>query len=699
MKPEIAISAMLNPRRIAVIGASASKQSQGNLIIENLVGRGYKGEIFPVHPTAAKVSGIATTPTIADLPDGIDSAAVAVPAAAVPQVLRDLEARNIPSAVVMANGFTHEDGEEVKRIDARGGTRVHGPNCMGFINLSDEAAVYTAEIPAIVRKGPVGLIAQSGSAAIAVMNTTLIGFSQIITVGSEFGLNAADYLNWLATDPNTRAIALVIESLKDPTAFAAAVARARENGKPVVALKVGRNAFGARATEAHTGALVSPYDAYRQFFEDIGVPLVSDYVELVAAFEILALDASLPAPGGPAIIGISGGETALACDVAAEVGLKLAEFSDETRSALLKLLPGLSGFNPIDFGSSLVRTNENVKRAVETVLQDPEVNSVIVVQDMQTTLPPEYIEGYLVVLDIVAEAAKTSKKPIVVISPTGDALHEELIAPFRDTRIACVRGLRAGLVGMRAKVAQMRPKQSLPATPTSRKQPVVKARPGGNFSISEVREALASHDIPFIRSAVFENEDAAVSGTRDFEFPVVAKIVSADINHRSDVGGVIMNITDSEKLREALTAIRNSVGKYLPDAHMDGFEVQEQVTGGVEIFAGFLETPPFGPLITVGAGGVMVELYKDFEYGLAPMSADEFIRKLEKTRIGQLLGGFRNLHEKTPLEPLARLLENFSRLAINSKGLLTAAELNPILVSPGSGKAVVVDALFLGRKT
>lgn len=393
MSSETVISALLNPRRLAVVGASATKQSQGNLVIENLVGRGYQGEIFPVHPTAPAVSGIATSQSITCLPVGIDSAVVAVPAAAVPQVLRDLEARGIPSAVLMSNGFSAADAEEVKRVDARGVTRIHGPNCMGFINLSDEAAVYTAEIPAVLHKGPIGLIAQSGSAAIAVMNSTRVGFSQIVTVGSEFGLTAADYLGWLATDPNTRAIALVIESIKDPASFAKAAALARANGKPVVAMKVGRNEFGARATEAHTGALVSSYDAYKQFFLDISVPLVSDYAELVAAFEILSLDASQAAEGGTAIIGISGGETALACDIAAEVNLKLAEFSDETRAVLLQDLPGTSGFNPIDFGSSLGRTQEGVVRVVEAVLRDSAVNSLIVVQDMQTTLPPEYIEG------------------------------------------------------------------------------------------------------------------------------------------------------------------------------------------------------------------------------------------------------------------------------------------------------------------
>lgn len=237
--------------------------------------------------------------------------------------------------------------------------------------------------------------------------------------------------------------------------------------------------------------------------------------------------------------------------------------------------------------------------------------------------------------------------------------------------------------------AYAKPSKARPALPRSE---------NGGFDAGNVREILERYGIPFIKSGVFDNVDAALLGAEDFEFPVVAKIVSRDISHRSDVGGVVMNIADLGQLREALAAIQSSVGRNLPNARIQGFEVQEQVVGGVEVFAGFLEAKPFAPLITIGTGGVLVELYKDVEYGLAPMKAAEFIGKLEKTRAGQLLGGFRGIYEKTSLAPLASLLENFSRLAIDSTGQIAAAELNPIIVRPGSGKVVVVDAL-LEQKT
>lgn len=315
------MDALIRPRIIAVIGASPKRQTLGNVALDNLANYGFAGRVIPVHGEASEIAGLAAVSSIEALPDGVDVALASVPAAGVADAVRRLDAKGVRTAIVNTAGFSVAQEAELRKLVNSSRILMHGPNCMGLINLSDATPIYTGGITSRLAKGPVALIAQSGSAAISVINSSTAGFSKVVTIGSEYRVTGADYLHWFADDPNTSVIGLILESIQDADRFADAVDSVHAAGKSLVMLKVGRSATGARATLAHTGALIRNDDAFKSFVERYGIPVVGDYEELIATLEALAVVTKRPGHGRIALMGISGGETALACDICDEIDL------------------------------------------------------------------------------------------------------------------------------------------------------------------------------------------------------------------------------------------------------------------------------------------------------------------------------------------------------------------------------------------
>ena len=441
------VTSLVRPKTVAVIGASAKRASQGNVVIDNLNKWKFPGAVIPVHPSADTIEGLPALRAICDLPDDVDTAVVAIPAASVLESLIALERAHVRSAIVFANGFSIEEEARIRAFGATSKIAIHGPNCMGLINFSDSARLYPARPSPRVRAGRCSLIAQSGSAAISIMNSISVGLSKVITVGSEFQLTAADYLAWLATDEATTTVGLVAESIKDPVEFADAVERIRVAGKGLVVLKVGKSERGSAATNAHTGALITSSDSYDQFFAECGVAVVHDYDELVASLECL-VQARVKRRQGVAIVGISGGQTALACDVAEDVGVKLAQFGAKTREAIRSFLPGSNGENPIDIGATIQPELRKVPEALRAVLADNSVGALAIIQDSQASLNPYGLESYMEVIGTYSDVGKRATKPVVVISPTFESLHERIVTIFSEAGVPLLRGLRAGLVAI-----------------------------------------------------------------------------------------------------------------------------------------------------------------------------------------------------------------------------------------------------------
>lgn len=697
------VTPLLRPKTVAVIGASAKRSSQGNVVIDNLHKWNFTGKVIPVHPTADVIDGLPALRAIGDLPANVDTAVVAIPAAGVLESLVALERANVRSAIVFANGFSIEEEARIRAFGVTSKMAIHGPNCMGLINFAESIRLYPARPSLRVRAGRCALIAQSGSAAISIMNSISVGLSKVITVGSEFQLAASDYLAWLATDEATQMIGIVAESIKDPVAFADAAERVHVAGKGLVVLKVGKSERGLAATNAHTGALITGNDAYDQFFTECGVAIARDYDELVASLECLG-QARKRNRQGVAIVGISGGQTALACDVAEEVGVTLAQFGKKTREAIQTFLPGNDGDNPIDFGATVVPEQRKVPEALSAVLADDSVGALAIFQDAQASLNPYGLESYTDVIVKYGNAGKRATKPVVVISPTSEPLHERIVTTLSDAGVPLLRGLRPGLVAVRNLGAGQVGKAGRWAQVHSRE------RPFHNSAAEELRQELSrfsgsvpadlclrilkAYGLPFVRSVMVRTAGEAMERAHEIGFPMAVKVASPDILHRSDVGGVKLGITTCPDLEIAIAQIAANVAAAAPKARLNGFELQEQFQGDAEAMVGFAAVPPFGSLVVVGTGGTMVELQADREVRLAPMEMDEAKEMIAKTRLGKLLAGYRNLMPETDMTGLADMVVRTSLLAADLGDLVTVCDFNPVLVRKQSGEVRLVDVLM-----
>ncbi len=689
---------LIRPASVAILGASATRKNNGNVVVTNLRAVDYQGAVYPIHPTAPEIESYAALPAIEALPPGVDTAIISVPAPGVLPALRALETQGVATAIVMSSGFSPEEDAALRDWSRTSQLLLQGPNCMGLLNLTDAIPLYTAIPSARLRPGRAALVAQSGSAAISVMNSTDVGFSKVITSGSQFRLTAADFLDHLAADPATAVIGLVIEAIPDPDRFADAVDRAHANGKAVVVLKVGQSDLGALATLAHTGALISSRDATSAYFRRHAIPTVQDYDELVAALETFAITTARPSGARIGIAGISGGEAALTCDLADATATPLATFTEATSSALRALLPGIDGINPIDFGASVAAVGTRREaEALEVIAADPGTDIVFVLQDAQHSLAWRSLARYVGQCRNVAELGERTTKPIVVVSSSGEALHPDIKATLDGTAIPLLRGLRPALAAMRclgawgARVAEPR---RLAGRPRSRLHEEIAAHQGPLLRRPDqaptrgLRAPLRPHrNRADRRQAVLR---AAAIG-----YPLVVKILSPDIPHRSEIGAVQLGIANDAALRNAIAAIERNVRAARPSAVIEGYELQEQLTGWVEAMAGVKAAPPFGALSIIGSGGTLIELYQDRAFGLSPVTPAEAADMIRQTRLGTRLDGYRNLLPRTDLGRLTTALVNLSNLAADLADTLAEADLNPILVQPGTGDVRIVDALFI----
>jgi acetate---CoA ligase (ADP-forming) len=697
------MDALIRPRTIAVIGASPKRQTLGNVALDNLANYKFAGRVIPVHAEAPEIAGLPAVSAIEALPDGVDVALASVPAASVADVVRRLDHRGVRTAIVNTAGFSTEQEAELRQLVNGSRILMHGPNCMGLINLSDATPIYTGGITPRIRKGPVALIAQSGSAAISVINSSTAGFSKVVTIGSEFRVTGADYLHWFAADPDTSVIGLILESIQDADRFADAVERVHAADKSLVMLKVGRSAIGARATLAHTGALIRNDDAFRSFVARYGIPVVGDYEQLIATLEALAVSGKRQGQGRIALMGISGGETALACDICDATGLPLAEFSEATATRLREALPGIPGQNPLDVGQSVGRTPTAALAGMTAIMSADEVGIGVVLQDMQASLPASSHRNYTGHLGTVAELSRATDKPIVVISPTAEIMSERLVACLEGTGVPPLRGLAPGLAAVKSMMdwaaRQPEPRRladrKLTPERAALKRDIADLR--GPLPAKLVTRLLASYGIPTVKAAMVRSAAEAAAAANGIGYPMVVKVMSKDLPHRSDVGAVQLGIKDEAGLGAAIALIEKNVREKVPGAVIEGYELQEELIDCLQAMVGYQAAPPYGALTIVGSGGVLVELEADKALSLSPVTVQEAAGLIAGTRLGKTMGGYRNLIPLTDTAALARLVANLSELAADFCDLVTECDLNPVLIRKGSGDVRVVDALFVAE--
>ena len=405
------------------------------------------------------------------------------------------------------------------------------------------------------------------------------------------------------------------------------------------------------------------------------------------------------------MIGISGGEVALICDLAEAAQVPLASFTAATADRLKQLLPGSSGRNPLDLGATVASGgNRNDMPGMKAVLDDPNVDMLFVIQDAQYSIAARSIGRYKGQCQSVVELSRKSGKPIVVVSSTGEALNDELSGVLAGTGIPMLRGLRVALAATRS-MATWSARRSDSRRISPRRLDADTARLRHDLGTSHgpvrdelVRRLLDNYALPRVRSGVARDAAEVATLAETLGYPLVVKVVSRDVPHRSDVGGVQLGINDAAELHAAMARIEANVRASVPGAVIDGFELQEELVDCVEAMVGFKATPPFGALVVVGMGGTLVELQADRALGLSPVSAAEAAGMIDRTRLGALLHGYRNLIPRTDTAELVNLVCKLSNLAADLCDVLIECDLNPVLIRKGSGEVRVVDALFVASR-
>jgi len=702
------LTPLMRPRSIAVLGASPRPNTLGNNAVANLKRFGYAGGIFPVHPSAPEVAGLQAYANVASLPHAPDCAVVALSSDKVVPALADAAERGVRAAVVFASGFAETDDagkavqHELQALCERTGLVICGPNCLGLVNVTEKISLYSSSVPEGLRAGGLAVVSHSGSGCIAISTLGRFGMSYMVSAGNAAVLDMAEYLGFLATEDSTRVAALFMEQMRDPQRFEKAMAAMHAAGKPVIALKVGRSAKGAAASAAHTGSLAGSAEAYADFFRRNGVIAVDDLDEMAESIALMLAVRKRPKSDGLGIISVSGGETALLCDVAERAGVRLPDPGEVVKARLKAALPGFgTASNPLDATGNAVYDVNVYEACMEALASDPQISLVAVAQDCSPGLSKLGSGNYRRIAQAVAAVAGRLDKPVAFFNPTAGGLHPHVIEPFENTEVAVMQGTRASLIAIRrlfeyARALGQGPRQS---TASLSPDPGWRARlaTGAPFTEREAKQFLAAAGIPVTRESLARTEEEAVCSANALGFPVVLKVESASIAHKTEVGGVRVGLADAGAVAVAYREILASVKAKAPDAQIAGVVVQEMVSGGVEMIAGASQCAPFGMGIVAGTGGVMVELVKDAALALAPVDRERALGLVASTRAAKLLGGFRGA-PPADTAAFADLLVRLSSIAVTYGDLVEAIDLNPVAVLPAGRGVRVLDALVIPKK-
>ena len=700
------LSTLMNPKSIAILGASPRPEAMGNTVIKNLLRVKYAGPVYPIHPSAAEVLGVKCYRELASLPGAVDCVVIALGADKALDALKGAHAAGARSAVLYASGFA-ETGErgaamqaEISDYCRKHEINLCGPNCLGIFGVEHGVALYSAAVPEGLVAGDLALISHSGSACIALSSLNRFRFSHLVSLGNGAVTDIPEYLDYVAQDPRTRVAALFVETLRDPEAFARAARRMREAGKPIIALKVGRSASGAAASAAHTGAIASSDAALTAFFRRHGVVLVEDYDELVETIALFSKTSGTPEGTGLGVLNVSGGELSMTCDIAERCGLELPALGEATVARLKTILPVFGAArNPLDATGVGVFDTQLYGDCLDALAQDPAIHIVAVSQDCPASMGEDQAAIYEKLARTVAERSALAQKPIVFFNNLSAPIHADVLAHLDG--VPTLRGMRNALRAIKHLIAYA----EFVKTGAVENEPelqrlshwVDRLASGRPFAERESKLFLQEHGIRVTAEHLATSEDAAAELAGSIGFPVVLKIESVDLPHKSEVGGVMVNLGDAAAVRAAYRQILDNVDRKAPSARIAGVLVQQMVAGGIEAILGVVTHHPFPAGVVVGTGGVLVEILQDATFELAPIDLKTASELIDRTRLVKLLGGYRG-GAVADRQALARMLERLADIAAVYSNELEAIDLNPVGVLAQGQGAIVLDALVIPKR-
>ncbi|HUT77004.1 MAG TPA: acetate--CoA ligase family protein [Polyangia bacterium] len=703
-EPADGVDGMFRPRSVAVLGASARRGSIGREVIRNLVTGEYRGKVFPVNPAQDVVMSMKCYGSVLDIPDPVDLAVVIVPKTTALDAIRECGEKGVKSLVIVSAGFGEtgrpdgcERERELRKLLSRYGMRAAGPNCMGVINTDADVHLNASFSRLTPPSGPIAFVTQSGALGESMLELAAergTGISKFCSIGNRVDVDAVDLVTYWGADPNTRVIAMYVESFFDPRRFVPEARRVARD-KPIIAVKAGRTAAGARAALSHTGSMVGRDISYDALFEECGIIRVGSVTEL---FDVAAALAEQPAAAGPrvAVVTNAGGPGILATDALAGLGLTIGPLSDETTSALRQALhPEASVGNPVDALASAAAADYDA--AIRGILADPGVDGLLVI-----FAPPIMSDADAVGRTIAAACREAGGgKPVVACFMTRSSSLGEGRRWLREAGIPTYLFPEAAAKALAALVdhgrARSRPEDDIPELDVDRKrgreivetarERLAAAGGSGLLGLEEAQDLVAAYGIPVPRVAFACTLEEALEAAAGIGWPVVAKVDSPAIPHRTDVKGVEVGIEDEGDLVRAWRRLSEVLR-----AHGDGggrIAIQQAFGGCRETIIGMSADPVFGPLIMFGMGGIHVEVIRDVVFRLHPVGALHAREMVRQVRGLPLLAGTRG-EASSDLDFLEQCLMRLS-LLVSDHPEVTEIEINPLLVAPAGQPSAAVD--------
>lgn len=692
---------LFRPNSIAIVGASRDFTSIGGKPLRNLISHGYEGAIYPVNPRYTEIAGYACYSSISEVPGSVDVALVAVSQARTIQVLEECVSEGVKFAFLFGAGFAEagEEGEEVQTqivdLARQSQLRILGPNCIGCLNVKDSIPMGFAtsfETDSFL-SGPVGMASQSGafgSALFALAQEESVGFSYVANTGNEADLDTLDFLSFMVDDESTTVVSAYLEAIPDGDRLVQIANRAVEIEKPIVALKAGRSELGGKAALSHTASLTGSADAFRAVAKQYGVTLVDDIEDMLDAMKVFSRRKWVSG-NRVAVITTSGALGILMADYCEDFGLEMPSLSEETVQRLASIIPSYgSTMNPVDITAHALNDREIFREAIRIIAEDGHVDAVVVTTTFGGDLLRSMCED-LVALD------QASEKPLLVtltgsqeIVASGKAVLEKASIP---TYIVPYRGANALSYLLQFSRTLENRLQGSQLTDSSEGY-VYAENPYGVWTEDRVKELLPRLGIPVPHGETFVGLEAAKEKLGELKYPVVAKVLSRDLAHKTEAGAVQVGIQSPEDLSAAYEKILASARDYAPHAAIEGILVEEMICAdGKEMFIGVTDDPQFGPLVVCGMGGVFAEVLQDTAIRRAPINLEQAHSMLSELKGFPLLTGARGASE-LDTEALAHALVSISVFAHEHRGRIKEMDVNPLRVMAKGHGIVALDGMI-----
>lgn len=697
------LNKLLKPTSVAVIGASEKEGFGGDVCRNILIYVEDRSHVYFIHPKRDSVFGVPCYKSISDVPENVDLMVICTSQKTVIPLLQEGAKKGVGGAVVFASGYGEVGTAEGKQNEAELiaaakelDIAVMGPNCAGFVNYIDNVQAFAFISAKRDRKGSVGVVSQSGQLCLSMMDDPGMRFSYNISAGNGKIVQMEDYMDFLVDDEDTKVVSIYIEGVKNADKFAAVLKKAAEKRKPVVILKAGRSAKGGAIAASHTGSLSGSDASFDAVLKKFGAIRVDDLEELIAMSLMLSTMKRMPEKATFASMNLSGGETGICADVGSLNGIEYPDFTEETLKKLKEQLPSYaSPNNPLDMTASLSYDADLYAGALRTVMDDPNIGMVLIGYTLLLEIADPCIHYMYKGIEKVVQEKGGNCKPIAMIpfaENTRNPEYQEKLfqigVPVLPPPVYAFKMLRhlADFINYKPETKTLELAVGHPESQETQA-----------LSEHESKLELKTYGVPVPDEVIVTSKEEAAQFAKNHPGPLVMKVESADILHKSDVGGVKLNVCGPEAAEKAYEEIMESVTAKRPDAHINGILTVPMLDAGVEIIIGVNNDPQFGPMIMVGMGGVFVEVFKDVALYPAPLKEEEALEMLKSLKSFKLLNGYRGT-EKCDIKALCQTIVAISNYAQANKDVLKELDINPLFVYP-EGKGVgVADALIVKRK-